>query len=81
MMRASLTFIRCRHHFIAVLRMLAVSALVAPLSAFAQDSGFPPSQIRVVVPFTAGGGTDVIMRLVGAHLSDAWKITNRKSVV
>ena len=75
MMRASLTFIRCRNHFIAALRMLAVSALVASLSAFAQDSGFPPSQIRVVVPFTAGGGTDVIMRLVGAHLSDAWKIT------
>lgn len=36
---------------------------------------FPPSQIRFVVPFSPGGGTDVIMRLVAHHLGEAWKIT------
>lgn len=42
------------------------------LAARAQE--FPPSQVRVVVPFTAGGGTDVIMRLVAQNLSDMWKV-------
>jgi tripartite-type tricarboxylate transporter receptor subunit TctC len=52
---------------------LAFSLLaLAGFAAQAQD--FPPSQIRMVVPFTAGGGTDVITRIVSQHLSDAWKI-------
>jgi tripartite-type tricarboxylate transporter receptor subunit TctC len=49
--------------------------LFLTLSAFpavAQD--FPPSQVRIVVPFTAGGGTDVIARLVAQQLSDMWKV-------
>jgi tripartite-type tricarboxylate transporter receptor subunit TctC len=35
---------------------------------------FSQNQIRMVVPFSAGGGTDVITRIVAQHLSDAWKI-------
>jgi len=46
--------------------------LVLPLSVKAQE--FPPSQVRIVVPFTAGGGTDVIMRLVAQHLAEMWKV-------
>ena len=42
------------------------------LSARAQE--FPPSQVRIVVPFTPGGGTDVITRLVAQGLSDMWKV-------
>jgi tripartite-type tricarboxylate transporter receptor subunit TctC len=30
--------------------------------------------IKMVVPFSAGGGTDVITRIVSQHLSDAWKV-------
>jgi tripartite-type tricarboxylate transporter receptor subunit TctC len=41
----------------------------------AQQGEFPPQQIRVVVPFTPGGGTDVIMRIVAQHLGEAWKNT------
>ena len=52
--------------------MLVFFALPAAGQA---QSEFPPSQIRVVVPFTAGGGTDVIMRLVANHLAEAWKVT------
>jgi len=46
--------------------------LVLPLSVKAQE--FPPSQVRIVVPFTAGGGTDVITRLVAQHLAEMWKV-------
>jgi tripartite-type tricarboxylate transporter receptor subunit TctC len=41
----------------------------------AQAQEFPPSQIRVVVPFTPGGGTDVIARLVVQHLAEMWKVS------
>lgn len=58
--------------------LLALSFL-APSAALAQArdaaAGYPPQQIRFVVPFTAGGGTDVIMRIVAKHLADNWKIT------
>ena len=47
--------------------------VAAPLLSYGQD--FPPSQIRIVVPFTAGGGTDVIMRLVSQHLAEMWKVS------
>jgi tripartite-type tricarboxylate transporter receptor subunit TctC len=49
-------------------------ALTSSLAAFSQPD-YPPSQIRFVVPFTPGGGTDVIMRLVAHHLGEAWKVT------
>ena len=46
--------------------------LAAPATARAQSpaADFPPPQIRIVVPFTAGGGTDVITRPVSyTHLT------------
>ena len=52
---------------------LLVLALLAGTTAAAQE--FPPPQMRIVVPFTPGGGTDVIMRIVAGHLAEAWKTT------
>jgi len=50
-------------------------ALLLSLVAFSvKAQEFPPSQVRIVVPFTAGGGTDVIMRLVAQHLAEMWKV-------
>ena len=63
---------------VMVLRTFAIVALAAPASALSQAAGpaaFPPQQIRIVVPFTAGGGTDVITRLVAKELTDTWKVT------
>jgi tripartite-type tricarboxylate transporter receptor subunit TctC len=54
--------------------MFVLLAALLPAPALAQ-SDYPPSQIRFVVPFTPGGGTDVIMRLVAHYLGEAWKVT------
>ena len=71
------TFARCRSRVSTVLRSLALAALAGPALAQAPGAGadFPPQQMRIVVPFTAGGGTDVIMRIVAKHLAEAWKVT------
>jgi tripartite-type tricarboxylate transporter receptor subunit TctC len=55
---------------------LAAAAFAAPASAAEQAAAdFPPQQIRIVVPFTAGGGTDVITRIVAIRLAETWKNT------
>lgn len=48
-----------------------MAACVLPAGgAFAQgNNSYPTRPIRVVVPFTPGGGTDLLMRLVGQVLS------------
>jgi tripartite-type tricarboxylate transporter receptor subunit TctC len=56
---------------IALARLTALSSgLVIAASAWAADS-YPNHRIRMIVPFAAGGPTDVIGRLVAERLSDA----------
>jgi len=50
------------------LMLCALSA--APVTASAQDD-YPARAVRVVVPFAAGGGTDVLTRLIADELSRA----------
>ena len=45
----------------------------APAVLRAQD--FPSKQVRVVVPYPAGGGTDLVARLVIPRLAERWKQT------
>lgn len=52
---------------------LTAAMLAAPALAQPAGTDFPPPQIRIVVPFTAGGGTDVITRLVATRLAETWK--------
>jgi len=52
-------------------RILALIALcAAALTASAQ--GYPWKPIRIVVGFPPGGGNDIVARLVGAKMQEAW---------
>jgi tripartite-type tricarboxylate transporter receptor subunit TctC len=53
-------------HHLAVFAVCAVCA--APL--WAQDA-FPSKPLRIVVPFAAGGGVDILTRVLAQHLGDA----------
>ena len=41
-------------------------------SGAALAQGYPNKAIRFIVPYPAGGGTDIIARMVGAKLTEAW---------
>ena len=49
---------------------LALCTLALADGAFAQ--AYPSRQVRLIVPFGAGGPTDVIARVVAQRLSEAW---------
>jgi tripartite-type tricarboxylate transporter receptor subunit TctC len=48
-----------------------VAALVTPGAASAQN--FPSKPVRIIVPFAAGGAVDVLARLIGGKLQDAFR--------
>ena len=58
----------------SILRAAVVGALlaVAQGNAVAQES-YPSKAVRLVVPYPAGGPTDIMGRLAGQKLSEAWK--------
>ena len=53
--------------------LIATSASVT-IAAFCAhaDQNFPTKPVRIVVPFTAGGGTDIMARMLGMKMSDTW---------
>ena len=63
-----------RRTLIKMTPALVASALCAvaigPVAA--QSSAWPSKQVRIVVPFPAGGTTDVVARILGQRLQDAW---------
>jgi tripartite-type tricarboxylate transporter receptor subunit TctC len=54
----------------AFLKGLAATAF-APAVARGQ-ARFPDKPIRMIIPFAAGGTTDLLARAVGQHLTEAW---------
>jgi len=63
--------IRRRIRLLASLPILAVLVLAGGLSARADT--WPDKPIRIIVPFPAGQGADIISRLIGERLSSALK--------
>ena len=60
-----------RRYFAAA---LAALALALPVLASVQGAGgFPDKPIKIIVPYAAGGGADILARLVGQRLSDRLK--------
>lgn len=49
--------------------LLPLAALAAPAPALAQDA-YPARPIRLIIPFAAGGGADVVGRLIATRLSE-----------
>ena len=49
------------------------SIVLAPVIARSQD--YPSKPVHVVVPYPAGGGTDIVARLIMPRLSERWKQT------
>ncbi|MDH4294270.1 MAG: tripartite tricarboxylate transporter substrate binding protein [Betaproteobacteria bacterium] len=53
--------------------LLAIAVALAsglPVTASAQT--FPSKPIRIVVPFPAGGTSDILTRLIGSKMNEAW---------
>jgi tripartite-type tricarboxylate transporter receptor subunit TctC len=51
---------------------VAAAALMAIVPALASAQSFPSKAVKIVVPFAAGGTTDVVARLLAQKLTEAW---------
>ena len=49
---------------------VVAGVLLSAASAFSQT--YPAKPVRVIVPFSPGGATDIVARIVSQKLSDAW---------
>ena len=52
------------------LKMLAAAATLAVAGGAAAQGAFPSKPINIIVPFSAGGTTDILARIVGQYLGE-----------
>lgn len=68
------TLARPRRHALAMAITLTITSAVLALNAtssFAQST-YPTKSVRLIVGFPAGTGPDIVARLLGQKLSEAW---------
>ncbi len=56
----------------ALLRSVVALAVVFPFTLSAQPSVYPLKPVRLIVPYAAGGGTDIVARLFAQKLGMQW---------
>ena len=57
------------------LKMLAAAATLAVAGGAAAQGAFPSKPINIIVPFSAGGTTDILARVIGQRLSERWGVS------
>jgi tripartite-type tricarboxylate transporter receptor subunit TctC len=53
-------------------RMIALALSLGAIAAPASAADYPDHAIKLVVPFAAGGGTDVLARVIAQNLNSKW---------
>src|ERR1700759_3398339 len=61
-----------RSFTVLLLAVLVAAAVVPVPTAQAQTQDWPQRPVRIIVPFAAGGSSDVAGRIVAQRLSDAF---------
>jgi len=54
-------------------RALAAAVLLPFVGAAAAQQGYPVKPVRIIVPVSAGGATDIVARALGQQLASTWK--------
>ena len=52
--------------------LLLAAAALAAVGAIAAESGYPSKPVRMIAPYPPGGTSDIIARIVGQKLNEAW---------
>src|SRR5438128_4749426 len=55
-----------------IFRLLVTALSLCALATQAAAANYPDHTIKIVVPFAAGGSTDVLARIIAQHLNSKW---------
>lgn len=64
---------KARGWLLVLFLYLSIGPAVAQTAADAEAASYPNRPIRIIVPFPAGGPSDVLARIIGQKLSEDWR--------